>query len=132
MVASNKMKRSTMKKILFISLFFVFIFSLAYLTGMTKETRFVQYGVVTRAEFDDACLLKNPDHPENDFGTPFYEGPDCETTEWIYGQVDCLRIDKDFRSENCYEVQKFSLIKTGTFVLVFLIPLLYFRFKNTL
>ena len=126
-----------MKKILLIASAFVFILSLAYLTGMTKETRSVQYGVVTQPEYDKACLLKNPEHPISPANTdnmpnPFYEGPDCETTEWIFGQVDCLRIDKDFRSENCYEVQKFSLIKTGTFVLVFLIPLLYFRFKNTL
>jgi hypothetical protein len=127
-----------MKKILFISLFFVFIFSLAYLTGMTKETRSVQYGVVTQPEYDKACLLKNPEHPIFDnmhdpfMRNPLYEGPDCETTERIFGQINCSPYPKNYRLENCYEVQKFSLIKTGTFVLVFLIPLLYFRFKNTL
>ena len=112
-------------RLLFIILAVASFFSVAYVTGIIKETRYVYDVVVKEAEYDKSCLQKSGLGQSN-FLLPSH----CITKEAVWGYKDCDFRSKQHRIKVCFGIKEFSPMKTGVLALVSLTGLMYFRIRK--
>jgi len=113
-------------RLLFIILAVASFFSVAYVTGIIKETRYVYDVVVEETEYDEFCLQKKSDPGKSSLLLL----SDCMTKEAVWGYKDCDFRSKQHRIKVCFGIKEFSPMKTGVLALVSLTGLMYFRIRK--
>jgi len=134
---------STWNKIFFVILATASLFSVAYMTGLIKETRYVHDSVIQEAEYDKECIeleeskrdlsshVLPPWHKDEPLPKlPNWTYPQCITKEAVWGYADCDFKRKAARIEYCFGIKEFSPMKTGVLALVSLTGLMYFKIKR--
>jgi len=125
-----------MKSRLFVYYFIsYFFFSVIYVTGIIKETRYVYDGVVQQAEYDEACLQQQnpnrlPGEPISHLASRLHGYEKCLVKEELWGYKDCDFPTKQSRIEYCFGIKQFSPTRTMVLVLVSLTGLMYFKIRK--
>lgn len=117
-------------RLLFIILAVASLFSIAYVTGLIKETRYVKDTIVQEAKYDKTCMSEQavPGAKPRPSWAGGYEKCLIKEATWGYGNCDFNR--KAMRIKHCFGIQEFSPIKAGVLVLVSLTGLMYFKIRK--